>query len=102
MTGPSLLNSAVTDRRIFPEETAHLCLTATKLIFMPQNKQHLHQTQMNGATELHSVWQERLMAVTHNSSGGFAKIFNITYDLKCPNAPIVKKCPLSPPCKYTP
>jgi len=54
-----------------------LGLTATiKFIFAI--KQHPHQTQANGATELHSVLQERLMVLEYHSSGGFAESFKIS------------------------
>jgi hypothetical protein len=40
--------------RILQANTAGLCVTATELIFIPQNKQ-LHHSQTNVAAELHSV-----------------------------------------------
>jgi len=42
-------------RRVFRDNTAGLSVTATNLIFIPQNKEQQHHTKTNGATELHSV-----------------------------------------------
>lgn len=39
-------------RRILRENTEYLRVTATKLIFIPRNKQQPHHAQKNGATEL--------------------------------------------------
>jgi hypothetical protein len=68
--------------RILQENTAGLRVTATKLIFISQNKQQLHHTQTNSTTELHSVGHKTLMVPPHHSSGGFPKIFKVTKRFK--------------------
>lgn len=61
--------------RTLPENTAGLRLAATKLTFVPRNKQEPHHAQTFGATELHSVGQERPMIIPHRSSSGFPENF---------------------------
>jgi hypothetical protein len=65
-------------RTTLRENTATLCVTATKLTLVLQNKQQPHHTLTNGATELHSVGQVRRIIIPHLSSSGFQKTFNIT------------------------
>jgi hypothetical protein len=69
-------------RKTLRENTAGLRVTATKLTFVPQNKQQPHHTQTNGAIELHSVGQARHMIIPYLSSSGFPKTFNITVRYK--------------------
>ena len=80
-------------RRILRENTTGWRVTATKIIFVPQNKQQTHRSQTSGATELHSAWQERPMVLPHRSRSGFSKIFKISICFKmfqrtpCSNLP---------------
>ena len=61
--------------RTLRENTAGLRVAATKLTFVPQNKQEPHHDQTFGATELHSVGQERRMIIPHRNSIGFPENF---------------------------